>query len=109
MSDLWRVDADDSSGAVWRQKEAVLPRCRDREGARPQRRAIWKSWGTTIPPTNPAQVLLKHERIEHWTKNGAQMSDTVKRLVEKNPAPVAATGRIVTESAPNCKENNGNA
>ena len=31
--------------------------------------------------------MLKHERIEHWTKNGAQMSDTVKRLVEKNPAP----------------------
>jgi ribosomal protein S16 len=29
---------------------------------------------------------LKHERIEHWTKNGAQMSDTVKRLVAKNPA-----------------------
>ena len=25
-------------------------------------------------------------RIEHWTKNGAQLSDTVRRLVEKNPA-----------------------
>ena len=37
------------------------------------------------PLTNPAQVVLKHDRIEHWTKNGAQMSDTVKRLVEKNP------------------------
>jgi small subunit ribosomal protein S16 len=31
-------------------------------------------------------VLLKHERIEYWTKSGAQLSDTVKRLVEKNPA-----------------------
>jgi small subunit ribosomal protein S16 len=39
------------------------------------------------PTANPAQVLLKHDRVEHWTKNGAQMSDTVKRLVEKNPAP----------------------
>jgi small subunit ribosomal protein S16 len=41
------------------------------------------------PVANPAQVVLKHDRIEYWTKHGAQMSDTVKRLVEKNPAPVA--------------------
>jgi len=39
------------------------------------------------PLTHPAQVLLKHDRIEYWTKNGAQLSDTVKGLVEKNPAP----------------------
>ena len=42
------------------------------------------------PVTNPAQVLLKHDRIEYWTKNGAQLSETVKRLVEKNPAAAAA-------------------
>jgi small subunit ribosomal protein S16 len=44
------------------------------------------------PLTTPAKVDLKHERIEYWTKHGAQMSDTVKRLVDKNPAaaqPVA--------------------
>ncbi len=41
------------------------------------------------PLTSPAQVVLKHDRIEHWTSHGAQLSDTVKRLVEKNPAPVA--------------------
>jgi small subunit ribosomal protein S16 len=41
------------------------------------------------PTANPAQVLLKHDRVTHWTKNGAQLSDTVKRLVEKNPAPAA--------------------
>jgi small subunit ribosomal protein S16 len=44
------------------------------------------------PVTTPAQVLLKHDRISYWTEHGAQMSDTVKRLVEKNPAvaePVA--------------------
>jgi len=39
------------------------------------------------PLSKPAAVLLKHDRIEHWSKNGACMSDTVKRLVEKNPAP----------------------
>ena len=44
------------------------------------------------PLTHPAQTLLKHDRLDYWTKNGAQMSETVKRLVEKNPeaaAPVA--------------------
>ncbi len=39
------------------------------------------------PLAHPAAVVLKHDRIEHWSKNGACMSDTVKRLVEKNPAP----------------------
>lgn len=42
--------------------------------------------GHVNPLTHPALVVLKHERIQHWTKSGAQMSDTVKRLVEKNPA-----------------------
>jgi len=44
------------------------------------------------PVTTPAQVQLKHDRIDYWTGHGAQMSETVKRLVEKNPAvaePVA--------------------
>lgn len=41
------------------------------------------------PLSAPAQVSLKHDRIEHWTKSGAQMSETVKRLVEKNPAAAA--------------------
>jgi small subunit ribosomal protein S16 len=41
------------------------------------------------PLTHPAKVDLKHERLDYWTKNGAQMSETVKRLVEKHPpAPV---------------------
>jgi small subunit ribosomal protein S16 len=41
------------------------------------------------PLSTPAQVVLKHDRVEHWTRHGAQMSDTVKRLVEKNPVPAA--------------------
>jgi len=45
--------------------------------------------GQYNPVVTPAHVLLKHDRLEYWTKNGAQMSDTVKRLVENNPAPVA--------------------
>ena len=45
--------------------------------------------GHVNPVTVPAQVLLKHDRIDHWVKSGAQMSETVKRLVEKNPAVAA--------------------
>jgi small subunit ribosomal protein S16 len=41
------------------------------------------------PLAEPPQVVLQHERIGYWTKSGAQVSDTVKRLIEKNPAPVA--------------------
>jgi small subunit ribosomal protein S16 len=42
------------------------------------------------PLTNPSQVVLNHERIAHWSKAGAQMSETVARLVKNNPAPVPA-------------------
>ena len=47
--------------------------------------------GQYNPQAQPAVVKLQHDRIAHWTKNGAQLSDTVKRLVEKFPAaaPVA--------------------
>ena len=38
------------------------------------------------PLTTPAQVLLKHDRLEYWTKAGARMSDTVKRLADAHPA-----------------------
>jgi small subunit ribosomal protein S16 len=40
------------------------------------------------PRTTPAAVELKHERIAHWIKSGAQMSATVNRLVKNHPAPV---------------------
>jgi len=38
------------------------------------------------PVSQPPVVNLKHERIEYWVKNGAQPSDTVTRLMKKNPA-----------------------
>ena len=41
------------------------------------------------PLTHPAKVDLDHERIAHWTKAGAQLSDTVARLVKNQPAPEA--------------------
>ena len=40
------------------------------------------------PVADPAVVVLQHDRIEHWGKSGAQLSDTVARLVKANPAVV---------------------
>ena len=51
--------------------------------------------GTYNPRTNPASVELKRERIDYWTSKGAQLSDRVRKLVEKAasapaPTPTAA-------------------
>jgi len=42
------------------------------------------------PVSQPHVVSLKHDRIEHWIKNGAQPSDTVTRLLKNNPAPAVS-------------------
>jgi small subunit ribosomal protein S16 len=46
--------------------------------------------GQYNPLATPAAVNLKRERLDYWVKNGAQMSDTVKRLVANAPAPAPA-------------------
>jgi small subunit ribosomal protein S16 len=46
--------------------------------------------GTYSPVAKPRSVILKHDRIAHWMKNGAQPSDTVARLLRTNPAPAPA-------------------
>ena len=45
--------------------------------------------GTYNPRTNPASVELKRERIDYWKSKGAQLSDRVRKLVEKAPAASA--------------------
>ena len=46
--------------------------------------------GNYNPLTTPETVNLSHDRIDHWVKNGAQLSETVARLVKNHPATVAA-------------------
>ena len=43
--------------------------------------------GLYNPRTSPATVDLKRERIDYWVSKGAQLSDTVSRLLTKSPAP----------------------
>ena len=47
--------------------------------------------GTYNPRTNPATVDLKRERITYWTGKGAQLSDRVRKLVEKTPVTAPTT------------------
>jgi small subunit ribosomal protein S16 len=42
--------------------------------------------GTYNPRTSPASVELKRDRIDHWVKNGAQLSERVGKLVQKQTA-----------------------
>jgi small subunit ribosomal protein S16 len=60
----------------------------DKERARDSRAV--EVVGTYSPVAKPRTVILKHDRIEHWIKNGAQPSDTVARLIRTNPAVAPA-------------------
>lgn len=41
--------------------------------------------GTYNPMTNPAEVVLKHDRIQYWIGVGAQPTETVASLIKNNP------------------------
>lgn len=41
--------------------------------------------GTYNPMMNPAEVNLKHERIQYWISVGAQPTETVASLIKNNP------------------------
>jgi len=44
--------------------------------------------GTYNPRTNPATFELKRDRIDYWTSKGAQLSETVGKLLAKQPVVV---------------------
>jgi len=47
--------------------------------------------GTYNPRSNPASVELKRERVDYWVSKGAQVSDTVTRILAKQPATAPVT------------------
>lgn len=53
--------------------------------------------GTYNPRTTPATVELKRERVDYWTSKGAQVSDRVKKLLEK--ASISAGSAAETTTA----------
>ena len=46
--------------------------------------------GTYNPRTSPASIELKRDRIDYWVSKGAQASETVQKLLNKQPAGSAA-------------------
>ena len=41
------------------------------------------------PRTKPETLNLDRERLAHWLKQGAQPSDTIRTVLQRNPAPPA--------------------
>jgi small subunit ribosomal protein S16 len=60
------------------------------EHTAPRDGAFVEVLGTYNPRTNPETLTLNRERIEHWVKQGAQPSDTVRTLIARAPAPQPA-------------------
>lgn len=48
--------------------------------------AYLENVGTYNPMLDPAEVNLKHDRIQYWIGVGAQPTETVKSLIKNNPA-----------------------
>ncbi|MDF1578122.1 MAG: 30S ribosomal protein S16 [Desulfurivibrionaceae bacterium] len=43
--------------------------------------------GTYDPLKDPAEVVIKHDKLKTWLDRGAKPTDTVKSLLAGNPAP----------------------
>ena len=42
------------------------------------------------PRTNPETLEVDRARLDHWVRAGAKLSDTVRTLVDRHPAPPPA-------------------
>jgi small subunit ribosomal protein S16 len=54
------------------------------EGRRPREGAFLEILGIYNPRTKPAVVELDTARIDHWIKNGARPSDSVRTLLKRH-------------------------
>jgi small subunit ribosomal protein S16 len=48
------------------------------------------------PRTQPEKLEIDRTRVDYWLKLGAVASDTVRTLIDRNPAPPAADEAPVT-------------
>ena len=54
------------------------------EARTPRESAFVENLGTYNPRMKPAQVDINKERIQHWLKQGARPSDSVRTLLAKH-------------------------
>jgi small subunit ribosomal protein S16 len=69
------------------------------EHSSPREGAFVEVLGTYNPRTKPETLVLNRERIEHWVKQGARPSDTVRTLIARVPPAPAAEGTAPAEGA----------
>lgn len=55
--------------------------------------ACLENLGTYNPTREPAEIILKTERVQYWLGKGAQPTDTVRQLIKQ-----AAKARASAES-----------
>lgn len=56
--------------------------------------------GTYNPRSKPAQVEINKERIEHWLRQGARPSDSVRTLLSKHLSRDLSAPPAVTAETP---------
>jgi small subunit ribosomal protein S16 len=67
---------------------------------------VIENLGTYNPRAKPAQVNVNKERVEHWVKNGARPSSSVRTLLAKHLSrdlTVQAPGAADQASGPGAK------
>jgi small subunit ribosomal protein S16 len=60
------------------------------ESTSPRDGSFIESLGFYNPRSKPETLQIDRERLEYWLKSGARPSDTVRTVVARQPAPVAA-------------------
>ena len=55
--------------------------------------------GTYNPRTKPAKVDVNKERVQHWLKQGAQPSDSVRTLIAKHLTRDLSTPPATSEAS----------
>lgn len=53
--------------------------------------AYLENVGTYNPTRQPAEIKLKLDRVNHWISNGAEPTQTVRRLIRASEKALAAT------------------
>ncbi len=46
--------------------------------------------GTYNPLVDPAEVVIKTDRLQHWLKEGAKPSETVRSLIRKHQSEASS-------------------
>ena len=54
------------------------------EGREPREGSFLEVLGTYNPRTKPATVEINRERVNHWIKQGARPSDSVRTLLKRH-------------------------